>query len=160
MYDFKDQPTSVAENHTATASTGFAPIRNMTGNLTCAFDRGLTRTVPAVRTITQSVRPSVGLGYSKSAGLDIPLIWWKLRLANLFTVRHTFQMNFIKNEAIGQLTGNRRAQEISDFTESEYEMLKGINLRFRTQFDQVKDRTEPQKSFKAYSFFGTFLFNF
>ena len=159
-FDFKDRPTHVTETHQATASTGFAPIKNMTGNLTCAFDRSIDFAVPAVRTITQSIRPSVGLGYSRSAGVEIPLIWWKLKLSNLFTVRHTFQMNFIDNVAVGQLTGNRQAREISDFTEFEYEMLKGINLRFRTQFDQVQDFTEPQKNFRAYSFFGTFLFNF
>ncbi|MEK7475965.1 MAG: hypothetical protein AAB152_10090 [Candidatus Coatesbacteria bacterium] len=159
-FDFRDQPTNITENHNATGSMGFSPVKNLSGNVSMSADVSMTRIPPVVKTIQRSLQPSASLSYSKSAGLDIPLIWWRLKLTNLFTIRHNFRMNFINNEAIGQTFGNRKAQELQDFTEFEYEMLKGINLRFRAQFDQVKDFTTPISSFKAFSFFGTFMFNF
>lgn len=159
-FDFKDRPTNISEQHTANASTAFSPVPNMTGNISVAANTSLARVLPAIKTVQRNVQPSINLGYSKSAGIEFPLIWWRIKLSNLFRVNHTFQMNFINNESFGQRTGNRTAQEIQDFTEFEYEMLRGINLRFRAQYDQVKDFTTPLQSFQAFSFFGTFLFNF
>ncbi len=159
-FDFKDQPTNISEQHTANASTSFSPIQAMNGTVAVNANVALARVLPVIKTVQRNIQPSINLGYSKSAGIEFPLIWWRIKLANLFQVRHTFQMNFISNEAVGQRTGNRRAQEIQDYTEFEYEMLRGINLRFRAQFDQVKDFTTPLQSFQAFSFFGTFLFNF
>ena len=159
-FDYLDHPTNITENHNATGSMGFSPVKNLSGNVSMSADVAVTRVPPAVKTVQRSLQPSASLSYSKSAGLEIPLIWWRLKLKNLFTIRHNFRMNFIRNEAVGQTTGNRQARETQDFTEFEYEMLKGISLRFRLQFDQVKDYTTPTSSFKAYSFYGTFMFNF
>jgi len=69
-------------------------------------------------------------------------------------------MNYVKNVAVGMTTGNRKAQELQDITEFEYEMLRGVQLKIRFQYDKVKDRTTPLNSFNAYSLFGTFTFNF
>jgi hypothetical protein len=159
-FDFKDDPTNITENHNATGSMGFTPVKNLSGNVSFSADIAMTRVPPVVKTVQRSLQPSASLSYSKSAGLDIPLIWWRLKLTNLFTIRHNIRLNFITNQAVGQTYGNRTARELQDFTEFEYEMLKGINLRFRVQFDQVKDYTTPVSSFKAFSFFGTFMFNF
>jgi hypothetical protein len=159
-FDYKERPTNITESHNATGSMGFSPVRNLSGNISFSADIAMTRVPPVVKTVTRSYQPSASLSYSKSAGLLIPLIWWKLKLTNLFTIRHSLRMNYIRNEAQGQTFGNRQAREMQDFTEFEYEMLKGINLRFRAQFDQVRDYTTPVASFQAFSFFGTFMFNF
>jgi len=160
-FDFKDQPTQITEGHNVTGLLPFTPVKNMTGSLTYNADIAVSHyPVQLIKTVTRSQRPGVQLGYTRNAGLEFPLIWWRIKLSNLFTIRHTFTMNFIDNVAVGQLTGTKKAQEIQDFTEFEYEMLKGISLRFRAQFDKVANQTTPLENFKAYSLFGTFLFNF
>jgi hypothetical protein len=35
-----------------------------------------------------------------------------------------------------------------------------VALRVRGQYDDVRDFTQPLASFKAYSIYGTFMFNF
>lgn len=160
-FDFKDQPTQITEGHNVTGLLPFTPVKNMTGSLTYNADIAVSHyPVQLIKTITRSQRPGVQLGYTRNAGLEFPLIWWRIKLSNLFTIRHTFTMNFIDNVAVGQLTGTKKAQEIQDFTEFEYEMLKGISLRFRAQYDKVANQTTPLENFQAYSLFGTFLFNF
>jgi hypothetical protein len=69
-------------------------------------------------------------------------------------------MNYVRDVVWGTNIGNRRAREMQDVTEFEYEMLRGVSLKIRLQYDQVKDKTAPLNSFKAYSLFGTFAFNF
>ncbi len=159
-FDFKESPVNISESHSGTATLPFSPLKNMTGNFSVAVDKSRTRIPPAVTILRQGIRPSIGLGYTKSAGLEFPLLWWRIKLANRFNIRHTFQMNFIDNKAIGRPTGTRRAREIQDITEFEYEMMRGVNLRARGQYDKVTDLTIPNQSFQAFSFIGTFLFNF
>jgi hypothetical protein len=161
-FDIKDLPTSITERNQAQGTLPFSPfnIRGMNGNVTVASEAGVTRTLPLTKTYQQSIRPGLALGYSRSAGLEFPLIWWRIKLANLFTIRETLQMNYVKNVAIGMNTGNRKARETQAITEFEYEMLRGVQLKIRFQYDQVKDKTTPLNSFKAYSMFGTFSFNF
>lgn len=169
-FDFRDFPSRMDESHSATATLPFSPVKNMTGNIAFATDIATTgtfaydvltdRTLPAVWTFTRNYRPSLGVTYNYAAGLNIPLIWWKLKLSNTITIRHNLQYNFIDNEASGQPTGNRRAREMSDSTDFEYEMLRGVNFRMTEKYDQVKDYTTPTNSFYAFSLYATFMFNF
>ena len=159
-FDFHDLPTRIDESHSSTATLPFSPVRNMTGNLSFTSDITTSRIPPSIRTFQRNYRPSLGLAYSYNAGLNIPLLWWKIKLSNLVTLRHNLQLNFIDNEAVGQNFGNRRAREISDSTEFEYEMLKGVSFRLTEKYDKVTDYTSPINNFWAFSLYATFLFNF
>lgn len=170
QYDVRDAPAAQSEGHQANASTNFTPLKNVHG--TIQVQANTSRAWEAQRgivTYQRNLQPSVGLGYTRAAGLEIPLIWWRLKLANLFTIRHNFHMNFIDNEVVvpnvdpvsgRENPGTRRARELSDVTEFEYEMMRGVNLRMRAQYDQVWDFTREGQNWKAFMFLGTFTFSF